>query len=420
MYFLPITIILTLAAVPLGLLSMTLLLIRRAACRDIQQRGGIGGLVILEGFRWVLLTLSLFFIVLALAPMQVSLLFAGLLYFFLLQSHWMRSARELRLFGSILVATHRAGGSIPDVLEAYGRTNPTMNGARAQLTAQRLRSGGNLLAESERFHLCLPVADRLELAEKPTGAMWRRATPAEQDADAMLVSKLAMLTVYVPLVVMIAIMIFTFLFLWILPTLQEMFEEFDLQSSGVELIAVVCNVVLPIMVAVMSLAVLYVGAVLFFWIIGFDGALRMLPCYGRIIRDRRRILLLDSLAATTSRGIALPDALRSLSRVAMGRGEGRLLDRCVRELERGRSWSQAMTGLLDRHQIDWAAAAEQNGHLPATLSRIGTLVRNRVQRYAELCVAVAIPLAVFLLAIPVIMVCYGMISALADLTMALV
>ena len=411
----PVSLFLGLFAIIFALFAATLFVIRRGLCQNVHSPAGLTWIRIVEVARWFFQTLFILAIVGALAPLQIVVFFAVVMLFFQIQIALVSRRRETDSLGELMMQVYHGGGSVPDLLDAYGRSNLTLTGAKARLIGDSVRRGESLLEASRRTGLKLPTTVRMALSSPIGGIRIRSTNPALGFEDPTLVAKLAMMTTYIPFLIFFMILVYLFLATAILPTFKEMFAEFGMTGVGVELLETLSRWVLPMIVAILVISVVYTGFILFLWLLGSDGVLRGLPIFGRLIRQSRRATLLDALAFSTSQERSLPDALRDLQQATIFRAERRILNRCVADVEAGAATSETLSRLLNPSQIAWVSAADQNKHLSTTLSTLAETTRMRRQRHIEWSVAVFLPLTIVLCAVPVALVCYAVMRTLTDL-----
>lgn len=415
MLFPPVSLALAVCAIVIGLIALTISVIRRGLCQHVETTSGLNWIRVVEVARWFFQTLFIIVLVGALVPLQLVLFFAAIMLFFQIQIAFITAKRDSESLGVLMVQVHHGGGSIPDLLESYGRGNPTLAGAKARLIADALRRGADLLNACERMKLRLPTATRIVLVSAPNGSRFGAIQNTVADNDPTLVSKLAMLTTYLPILIVFMISVYAFLAHFIFPTFKAMFEEFDMRGPGVDMLDVLINWVLTPLEILAALMLSYALVVFALWIMGFDWAFRGLPIVGRIIRQSRRATLLDALAFSTGQQKSLPDAFRELRQATSFRGERNILQRCVTDIESGGATEKALSRLLNRSQVAWVVAAEKNQHLPDTLASLAETIRMRLRRYIEWSVAIVLPLAIVLCAIPVGLACYAVMRTLTDL-----
>lgn len=420
MVFPPVSLFLGLSAIVFWLFAATLFVIRRGLCQSLATRAGLNWIRVVEVARWFFQTLFILAIVGSLVPIQIVIFFAVAMLFFQIQIAVTSRRRETESLGVLMTQVHHGGGSIPDLLEAYSRSNQTLTGAKARLTADGIRRGESVLAASGRMKLRLPTTVRLALSSPPGEIRNNTFTNTLGIEDPTLIAKLAMVTTYIPLLIFFMILVYLFLAIAILPTFKEMFQEFGMAGVGVELLESLSRWVLPLIVAFLVIGVLYTLFILFLWLIGLNGALRGLPVFGGLIRRSRQATLLHALAFSTSQERSLPDAFRDLKQATNFQSERRILDRCVSDIEHGGATSIALSRLLNRSQIAWVSAADENKHLSVTLATLAETSRMRLRRQIEWSVAVFLPLAILFCAIPVGLVCYAVMRTLTDLIMGLV
>jgi hypothetical protein len=411
----PISIAMLTNAAVFGLIALTLLVVRRGMCPKVRTGGKFALIRTIEVFRWIFVVLFILAIVGAMVPLYIAAFFSAIIIFMQFQSHFSSRNRELRSLGLLLVTTYQRGGSLPDLLEAYGRSNPTIVGAKSMLSADAVRRGQHLLQACDQYRLRLPTTSRLLMAADRSAQ--RIDDPSIQGMvdDPMLVSKLATLTVYIPILILTMVTVLTFFGVAIFPTFEEMFEEFELHNTAGMRILRLSMTVASSLALFLAFAVIYLVIITLIWLAGFEGALRGVPIFGSVILQKRRALALDALALATKRGSSLPDAFRELRLAAANVGERRIYHACVTDMENGSPMSTSLNRILSAQQSAWVGAAEKSNHLPDALGRLAELIRLRARRTIELNVAVLVPLVTCLFAIPVAMICYGVILALVEL-----
>lgn len=403
----------------LFLCTATLYLVRRGLIVNVSTSRGLLWIRLIDWGRWFFQILTTWMLLGAFAPLQVLLFFFTTVVFLQVFAVIAWGIRERQSLGLLLAEVHNVGGSIPDLLEAYGKANLNILGAKAKLTADAVRRGENLLTATRRLRLKLPTPIRLALTSPPKTFQKATLDSSIGSSDVTSISKIAVMGVYLPCLFLFMAGIFTFLAISIIPTFKEIYAEFEIESGGIVVLTWMADYILPNITILVMVGVLYVGFILFFWMLGLQGALRAIPLLGPLLVQSRKASLLESIAFATQQNQSLPDAFDVIRNASSYRSERHVLSLCLMDVQQGKPIKSTLRRIVNGKQAAWLEAAERTNHLPEALANLATLIRLRLNRSIEWCVSLLLPISIIIFAIPVLIICYATIRTLTDMILAL-
>lgn len=319
-------------------------------------------------------------------PLLLVLLL-GLLVVSLMVWFRVRRAEHRALVGALAAGIER-NVAMPEMARAFAGEIAGGTGARALMLAKLLEAGMPLDAAVVRAPLWLGtgmhVAIRTGCALGLLGPALRHELRTSRDMEDV-VRPIAPRLWYLAAVVTIGLTILTFMMLKIVPVMDRIFYEFnlDLPNSTVFLIrtarrladlgpltSLLYAAFLGILVAV---TLVYIGVVP-----------RNLPLLDRIFRRYDGAIVMRSLSLAVQRGMPLSTALALVGTVYPLRSVRRWLLAAAERVAAGASWSHSLRAarLIGRSDAAVLTAAERAGNLAWAMEEVAdSLLRREVYRW---------------------------------------
>ena len=298
-----------------------------------------------------------------------------------------RDSEQRALISTLTIAAER-GIPLGQAARAFSGERRFARSHRMQNLADLLEAGVPLDDAMARARICLPtemsLAVRVGSVAGNLGPVLRQAAGLAVTTDALMVSVLEKL-MYLLLVLCIGLPIVFLGVLRILPTFEEMYQEF-----GAELPAITKTFVSGVNTlsgagALLTLATIGLYTVLGICLLYYLRWLNTdLPLLRRLWLPLDRSILLRVLATWTRRQQSIASALRVLQVQYPKHSIRRRLDQAVESVDAGGDWCRALqaAGLINTREAALLEAAERVGNLGWALDEIAERALQRtVQRF---------------------------------------
>lgn len=313
------------------------------------------------------------------------------------------------------------GIPLETVARAYANEQSGILSERARSLADYLDAAMPLsLALSRSW---LSVSPEVQLAAdvgEKTGTLCQslRKSLERMDEFERIQSQVVVRFFYLLWVMFVAVLVLTFVMLKIVPTFEDMFQEFGLALPAVTqlLIAVsafvaqygfICLPVLALLCAVAVMALLgYIGI-----------SLRGLPLVGRLFSAIDNASVLRMLAVTVQEKRPLVGSLELLAAYAPHSLSRARLYGAIRQLVDGAHWCDALqrARLVTRAQATVFKSAERAGNLAWALDEMADSSVRRAALRAQAALNVLFPAMILVFGLGVMFVAVGMLMPLFDL-----
>ncbi len=412
----------TLAAVgPLALIALGLILLWIAACRSDRFTSGNDLVDILSRVvGWTMLLLGML-VTLVFTSYGIGLLL-WLATIVVLVSTVVRyfAAEQQSLVWALTVAAER-GIPLESAARAFAEERNDRIGRRSTLLADYLEAGVPLSLALKRAKTFMPSAIMLaaELGQESgeLGAALRHAAGQIDESEATLRWTIERLF-YVAFVVLFGLGAITFLMLKIIPVIEKMFSEFEMELPiATKWLIEVCDVLtsgwpllLPLFVVWLSL--LGVGLC---WYMGISP--HRLPLVNRLWWSADCALVLRWLATAVRQQRPLAEAIRTLAiRFPQHRVRMRL-EHASSRIDRGANWCQSLRSarLIRTSECALFTTAERVGNLDWTLDEMANSGMRRASYRIQAYMNIAFPIVLLLLGAIVLFITAGVLMPLIAL-----
>jgi len=249
------------------------------------------------------------------------------------------------------------------------------------------------------------------------GASLESAVDRAVALDNTLGSTLAKFT-YLSWIVTVIVGIVTFLMLKIIPTFQEMFEEFGLELPTIthlimyvsRLAANYWYLLFPLMAALIGMTILgllsYIGV-----------PVHQLPIIRHFARPVDNARILGLLAVAVQKKRSIPESLLLLASLAPYSWSRERLASAAERIEGGQHWPEALRHcrLISQSQAALLQAAERTGNLGWALEELADAVLRRTALRAQATLHVVFPACLIAFGICVLLIAAGILMPLFSL-----
>lgn len=368
---------------------------------------------------WLLVTLLTLLCFVVLLPSLFGLVMVTLLVFFILDFATRRKRNSAKAFNSTLRSVCRHDGAITKVAVAFSRSGP-LRGPCYEF-ARRLMMGQDPLEAAARARVPLTLETAVALSS-PAAALIERTTSRRSDEDRFsdstddesLMSGYGQL-MYLVMTAAITCVVFSFMGLFVVPTLEQMFDEFGMDLRNRRMLSpqpaywilfLLCFIVL-IAIPLMSRGTLF----------GFRFP-RWFPATPRLAQQKSDVLC--GLADAIDHGWPMGRALAVGHMISIRKQERQLLQYAMELIEQGQSPAQAIrqAGWIDAHDAAWldGASPQRTAELLRTIA--DQSIRDSHSRMRWL-MSLLFPGLVILIAAAVLTYAFGFFSTLFQLIEAL-
>lgn len=368
---------------------------------------------------WILVTLLTLLCFVVLLPSLFGLVMVTLLVFFVLDFAARRKRNSIKALNSTLRAVCRHDGAITKVAVAFSRSGP-LRGPCYEF-ARRLMMGQDPLEAATRARVPLMLATAVAMQNPASQAIERGSNrPTDQDRfyepddNEGFLSSYGQL-VYLVLTAMITCVVFSFMGLFIVPTLELMFEEFGITNQNRRhlspqpaywILSLLCFIVL-VLIPLMSCGTL----------LGFRFP-RWFPVTPRLAQHKSDVLC--GLADAIDHGWPMGRALAVGHMISIRKHERRSLQYAMELIEQGRSPAQAIfgAGWIDAIEAAWldGASPQRTADLLRTIA--DQSIRDSRAKIRWL-MSLMFPTLVVLIAAAVLTYAFGFFSTLFQMIEAL-
>lgn len=412
----------------LGLLpAATAAAVRFESARNPRKLPGTLRLAFWAVLQWAGVAVVLFFLPLAVLPQYIGLIISCLLVSFLFLAVLSRRREALDVLNESVRLLARRGGSLADMAEAFAHGDASVLAGRARRFADALRRGTPPAMAAARVRLPLDAETVLALEHRDESA-W--STVGEKGGNAARPTAIpasawpaASQAAYFFALLVTTVLISTFLMVWIVPTLQAMGEEFQIDTrlthaSDRGQLRLILR--LPVLLA--AALVVWSALQLVYWITDWRWIGRLLPLSGPLTRSRRRGDLLRGVAAAIEARNEFSQALQMVLRVRVRPGEKSRLRRAAAMAASGHSHGDALrrAGLVDASERVWIDAAEANGRLAEALRSIAGAAERRAQVRFESALAILFPMGILGCGLLILTVSHLVFGSLVEFIHAMV
>lgn len=368
---------------------------------------------------WLLVTLLTLLCFVVLLPSLFGLVMVTLLVFFVLDFATRRKRNSAKAFNSTLQAVCRHDGAITKVAVAFSRAGP-LRGPCYEF-ARRLMMGQDPLEAASRARVPLTLETAVALSS-PAAAIVDSSTSRRSDEDRFneptddesLMSGYGQL-VYLIMTAAITCVVFSFMGLFVVPTLEQMFDEFGMDLRNRRMLSpepaywilfLLCFIVL-IAIPLMSRGTLFGFR--------FPG---WFPATPRLAQHKSDVLC--GLADAIDHGWPMGRALAVGHLISIRKQERQSLQYAMELIEQGQSSAQAIcqAGWIDGHEAAWldGASPQRTAELLRTIA--DQSIRDSHSRMRWL-MSLLFPGLVILIAAAVLTYAFGFFSTLFQLIEAL-
>ncbi len=217
--------------------------------------------------------------------------------------------------------------------------------------------------------------------------------------------------------------IVTFLMISIVPTFEEMFNEFGLELPAVtQLVMAICRAVVMYWYVLVPLFLLFVLVGLVGLISYIGISVQSLPIIRAFFRPIDSATVLHSLSIAVQQKQTIPNSLLMLANLARAPGTRHRLDVAVRQVSEGTHWCGALqqAGFISRAQGSVIKSAERAGNLAWALDEMADSSIRRTAQRAHAALNILFPsllvgfgFSVFLVAVGILAPLFSLISSLA-------
>lgn len=300
-------------------------------------------------------------------------------------------------------------GSITKVANGFGSRNATFLGAQAKAFAIGLERGADIVSLIHWLQIPLETETLLAIQHKKDST-WSTASKREVllggmrlDADDQY-SATPLWSYFFTVMLFINLLIL-FLVTFIVPTMKEMMNEFDLGSPALDnhwFTLGINNVPMISIILMLGWAMLR----LTYWLTNWKWLRWLLPFSVPIKRAQNQSEWLNGLAAAVDAGQESSQALHSLIAAYRDPGAVQSLRLAATKTEQGMPLSIALSssGLIPKRSATWIDAATKTDHLASSLRQIGRDLQRRAQMRFNSATAILFPLSVIVCGIVVLAV----------------
>lgn len=368
---------------------------------------------------WILVTLLTLLCFVVLLPSLFGLVMVTLLVFFILDFATRRKRNSAKAFNSTLQAVCRHDGAITKVAVAFSRSGP-LRGSCYEF-ARRLMMGQDPLEAASRARVPLTLETAVALSS-PTTTPIAASTSGRRDEDRFfdladdesLMSGYGQL-VYLVMTAAITCIVFSFMGLFVVPTLEVMFEEFGMDLRNRRLLSpepAYWILVLLCFIVLIAIPLMSRGTLL-----GFRFP-RWFPATPRLAQHKSDVLC--GLADAIDHGWPIGRALAVGHMISIRKPERQSLQYAMELIEQGQSPAQAIhkAGWIDAPEAAWldGASPQRTAELLRTIA--DQSVRDSQAKMRWL-MSLLFPGLVILIAAAVLTYAFGFFSTLFQLIEAL-
>lgn len=362
-----------------------------------------------------------FFLPLASIPPNIGIIFSAMLVALVIHAVVLRQREFASTLNDMVLTVCTHGGRLSDVLRALAWGKPYVMAGRIRLFCVALDRGADPVQAARLTRLPLEIDTMLALQHRgelgaPVGTLEAEESDLELPPTDLWPAG-SQLAYLVSLLVGGAI-IANFLLLFIVPTFDAMFEEFNLQTIGASPGGPVGRAVLLVGLPLLLIGLSIVGLLmLFLWLTDYRWLARCLPLIGPLMLSHRRANCLRGLARVIESGREASVALANASEMERRHGQRTRLRKAASLVGAGTAFAPALgqAGLIERSAEPWVTAAAANDRLPPTLRALAESMRRRARVRFDSAMSIIFPLGVVVAGMFVLWLAWWVIGSLAGL-----
>ena len=371
----------------------------------------LGWVVLMAGIISVTVTTSLFMSPVVLIAITVVFVSGGLRY-------WRSDTRYL--IWSLAEAARR-GIPLEQAARAFASERGGVLAARAHSLAEYLEAAMPLSLAMTRSRL--PVSPEIKFAAdvgEKTGTLGPSLQKAVQQSNAFDNTLGAILAkfFYLSTIVFVMVGIVTFMMIKIIPTFEQMFDEFGLALPHVtQLLITASNLIVNYWFLLLPVIALLTGGVIIGLLVFVGVPLQSLPIVRHLFSSIDNATVLNSMSIAVKQRQPIPDNLWILSELAHGSRSRYKLGMAVRRIESGMHWTDALqhSGLISKAQNGVIRAAERTGNLAWALDEMADTTVRRTAHRAQAALNFLFPSCLIGFGICILFVAVGMLAPLFSL-----
>ena len=320
-----------------------------------------------------------------------------------------RRSEEKRLIWLVAIAAEQ-GISLPQMARSYAGANGGEMAERATRFAELVESGASVTnALAQVRHRPTPLATiTMEICADPRS--WGKAIRLERIEEDESLRREIDRAIYLPLVVLLATTIFSVMSVTLMPRIQSILEQLDVQVPAAALpfqwllaqSQRFSFVTILIGLFVATSAIVVLAAQLGVIPRHFPGASRFMFLY-----DSASIMRI--LAATIRENRSIQDSIKVMSKRFPGKHLRRRLGRVATETESGAAWYDSLRNqrILSKEEHAIVSAAERVGNLGWALEAVAERKLRRFGIRLRLWFNILFPLTLILFGLAVLVVLLG-------------
>lgn len=362
-----------------------------------------------------------FFLPLASIPPNIGIIMSAMLIALIVHGVILRRREFARSLNDTVLTVCTYGGTLSEVLRAFVWGRPYVMAGRVRLFCIALDRGAEPVEAARMIRLPLEIDTLLALQHRGEAGTPKGVGDGD-DTDLELPptdlwpagSQLA----YLVSLMIGGTFIAYFLLLFIVPTFDEMFEEFDLEPISASPGGPVGQTILMVGLPLLLLILFAIGLLVFLlWLTDYRWVARCLPFLGPLLLSHRRANCLRGLARVIESGREASSALASASEVELRIGQQRRLRKAASLVGAGTGFAPALgqAGLIERSAESWVEAAAANHRLPATLRALAESMTRRARVRFDTAMSVIFPIGVMLVGLFVFWLAWWVVGSLAGL-----